>query len=233
MKLFALCLLIIAIAACIEAAAKHSVKRAGKRNSGINSSKRIHNGMKKVANHQKGNGHSNDASDIQEKIKMVRHLVNDAKYVAVSSHSTLIPGYVDANLQIAVDGGRGVPYTYMSDNDISVVDLYKNNKSSLLYSQATVDDSCNDYPLQAKDPKCARALLIGELYHVDKDSDDYKFGWETLLETVPAFADLDKDEYKVGKLEIKGVYVRGDDGKAQELPLEDYMNFPPINDNEQ
>uniref|UniRef100_A0A6M2DVM9 Putative cellular repressor of transcription n=1 Tax=Xenopsylla cheopis TaxID=163159 RepID=A0A6M2DVM9_XENCH len=227
MNVWVLCLATIFIALYVDAGS-HLNQKARTRRAEPRSPRKsaIHN--KRSYHKNRSHDPNNNSTDIQEKIKMVRLLVYDSKFMAMSTHSIEFPDYIDANLQITADGGCGIPYTYMSKNDLTAIDLLQNNKTSILFSQATVDNSCDDYPLQAKDPKCGRALLIGEWFKVEPGTQNYKFGKESLFKKVPGFADLDEDEYDVGKLSIRHVLVRGDDGKEQELPLDEYMNYPPL-----
>lgn len=221
----------ILTASSAEAALKQSSRKGLNNVRSVSKRANNNNHVSKRRNVEKtsGLGYSDNTA---VKIKVVRQVVNKAKYVAISTHSTL-PGledYVFANLQIVADGGRGVPYTYMARTDQTVVDLFENDGASILFSEATVDGNvCDNYELQAKDFKCVRALLIGHLSRVANGTEDYDFGCAALAAKVPGFKNVDHSLYDVGKMEIKAVVARGDDGKAEILPLEDYLNYPQIN----
>ncbi|XP_026479427.1 protein CREG1-like [Ctenocephalides felis] len=170
--------------------------------------------------------HKRMANSTEEKVKMVRKLVRECKAVALSANSAIsgFEGYTDVILQIPADGGRGIPYLYISPKEVSGLDLSKDYKASLLYSQSAIDDSCDNYPLKAKDSKCAKAMLIGKITKVYEDDEDYQFGYDAIIEKVPGYADVDKEEFELLKMIIEGIFLRSEDGSPDQLSVDAYIN---------
>lgn len=103
-----------------------------------------------------------------------RWLIHESTWGVMSTISTMTDGIVGApfgNPQSLVDGpydasqngnnGTGIPYFYVSDMDVSQLDLVANPMASITVSEAQLPQGCSK--TDPEDPTCVRLTLTGEV----------------------------------------------------------------------
>jgi len=153
-------------------------------------------------------------------------------WTTMATFSVQMPGYPKANVFSVSDGtlgnSSGIPYFYLSDMEISVHDLEKNNKASITMSLAQ-GDYCQKKSLDPEDPRCAHLILTGKVVTLDENTEEYKFAKEGLFSRHSAMSSWPSNHgWTVRKLEIENIMLLDFFGGVKTVELKDYLTATPF-----
>lgn len=162
--------------------------------------------------------------------QMARYIIHKADWVSIATISVQsnITGYPFVSLKSLSDGpannGTGIPYLYMTDQDVSGTDILYDNRVSIMASLAQ-SDFCQQKQWDPQDPRCAKTILTGRLKKVKRDDPEYTFGLLSLYERHPQMKSWPKDhEFYVAKLDIELIEVLDFFGGIKKVNVDDYYN---------
>ncbi|KAL1505728.1 hypothetical protein ABEB36_005225 [Hypothenemus hampei] len=182
------------------------------------------------ANIQHGSGGRYAASNDSDSDAVVaRRIIRDTNWLSIATISTHegIEGYPFVSLKSFSDGpndnGTGIPYLYMTDQDISALDLLQNNNVSIMASLAELSDGCADYDPQ--DPRCSKVMITGKYIKIESSSDEFSFGKEALFAKHPQMEYWPDDHgFYVAKIEIQEILLLNNYGGLKTVSVEDYFS---------
>lgn len=150
------------------------------------------------------------------------------------------------NIYSFVDGScensTGIPYFYGTNMDQSFIDAMSNNAVSLTLSEAELPTSCGGTTLSSceirptgygdpENPPCARLTLSGTLEVLKEDSPEFNSARDALFQRHPSMAGWPQNHHwLVAKINIQNLWFIDFYGGANNLNVNDYLNYN--NDNE-
>ncbi|KAL1505872.1 hypothetical protein ABEB36_005329 [Hypothenemus hampei] len=161
--------------------------------------------------------------------KMARYIIHNSQWISVATISTQnnINGQPFVSLKSFSDGpmdnSTGIPYLYMTDQDMSAQDLLKNNHVTVM---ATLAQSgyCKDKNYDPQDPRCPKVMLTGQYLKLDQSSWEYDFGQKSLFARHPQMKKWPKAHgFYVAKIDIQQVLVLDYFGGVKHVDVEDYF----------
>lgn len=169
----------------------------------------------------------------KEYAKIARYLVHRSNWTAMGTISTLsqIKGYPMVNVKSVADSAlnaksTGHIYLMLTDLDLTARDLNVNNKVTALFTE-NQDLTCTLNNIDPIDPICARAIFVGKIRKLEKNSKEFDDASEWFLSRHPAA----RDWYVNGlhgfyfcELDIEYITVVSFYGGAETVSVEDYFN---------
>jgi len=163
--------------------------------------------------------------------RMARYIVHQSDWTTMATFSTRMPGYPTANVFSVSDGtlenSSGIPYFYLTDMELSMKDLAKNNRASITMSLAQ-GDFCKDNQLDPENPMCAHIILTGKVVKLEENSDEQKFAKEGLFTRHAEMAYWPAGHgWTFRKLEIENIMLLDYYGGVQTVNIDDYLKATP------
>jgi len=129
----------------------------------------------------------------------------------------------------------GVPYLYVSELDVSVIDLQVSPKASLALSEASLKSANGTATLSAceigaglgdpENPPCARFVLSGTMSKVPAGSEEETVAKQALFARHPSFANFPDDHsFYVAKMTVTGLWLIDFYGGAAIIAPADYFS---------
>jgi len=165
--------------------------------------------------------------------RMARYIVHESDWVAMATISSRanFTDYPTANVFSMADGpvdhSTGVPYFYLTEMELSVHDLNKNNRASLSMSLAQ-GDYCKNKGYDPEDPRCAHIIMTGRIVKVDPDTDagEYSFAHNGLFSRHPAMDTWPAGHgWFVAKMQIENILLLDFFGGAKTIDIADYLKL--------
>jgi len=164
--------------------------------------------------------------------QMARYIVHQSDWISMATFSTREPftDYPTANVFAMADGpvdkSTGIPYFYLTEMELSVHDLIKNNKASITMSLAQ-GDYCKKMGYDPEDPRCAHIIITGKILKLDADEDaeEYNFAHDGLFSRHPEMKTWPANHgWFVAKMEVENILLLDYFGGAKTIEIDDYMN---------
>jgi len=171
----------------------------------------------------------------EEYARMARYIVHQSDFVSMATFSSREPftDYPTANVFSMADGpvdkSSGVPYFYLTEMELSVHDLNKNNRASITMSLAQ-GDYCKENNLDPEDPRCAHIIMTGRIEKIDEEAnaEEYSFAHNGLFSRHPAMGTWPAGHgWFVAKMKVENILLLDWFGGAQTIKIDDYMNATP------
>ncbi|XP_049842920.1 protein CREG1 [Schistocerca gregaria] len=167
-----------------------------------------------------------------EVVRMARYVVHNVDWAAMSTISSL-PGswsYPFNNIVSVSDGpvdkSSGIPYMYLTPKDMSVQDLMRDYRSTLVMTLAQ-SDYCKKQKYDAEDPRCAKVIITGKIKRV-KDPAELAFAQNALFSRHPAMKNWPPDHhFYVAKMKIEQIVVFDYFGGPKFVDVKTYLHTPP------
>jgi len=167
--------------------------------------------------------------------KMARYIAHESDWVSMATFSSRdnFTAYPTANVFSMADGpvdhSSGIPYFYLTEMELSVHDLIKNNKASLSMSLAQ-GDYCNKKGFDPESPRCAHLIMTGKIVKVDPEdpeyAEEYSFAHNGLFSRHPAMDTWPAGHgWFVAKMEIENILLLDFFGGAKTVDVNDYLKL--------
>ncbi|EYU44690.1 hypothetical protein ABFS82_08G016300 [Erythranthe guttata] len=163
------------------------------------------------------------AAPTAEDYASARKLVSDGIWGIVSSLDYLNGNSPFGNVLSYSDGGKGVPFFYLTTLDEATANFTAaDSRASLAVSQYAVD-GCPG--LDPQEPLCSKVTLSGNLVKLDPQSREAEFARAALLNRHPRFSNLPPaGNFQLYKLKIKGIFlINSYKDSPKKLSVRDYL----------
>jgi len=165
--------------------------------------------------------------------RMARYIVHESDWVSMATFSSRenFTDYPTANVFSMADGpvdhSTGIPYFYLTEMELSIHDLAKNNKASLSMTLAQ-GDYCKKKGYDPEDPRCAHIIMTGKIIKIDPETNagEYSFAHNGLFTRHPAMASWPSGHgWFVAKMEIENILLLDFFGGAKTIDISDYLKL--------
>lgn len=168
-----------------------------------------------------------------EYAQIARYLVHRSNWTSMGTISSIsqINGYPMVNVKSIADSAAnakstGHIYLILTDLDLTARDLNVNNKVTALFTE-NQDMTCTKNNLDPIDPICARAIFVGKIKKLDKNSKEYSQANEWFLSRHPAVKEWIRKGvhgFYMCELDIEYITVISFYGGAEVVSVKDYFN---------
>ncbi|ENN82490.1 protein CREG1 [Dendroctonus ponderosae] len=167
---------------------------------------------------------------IAEHAKTARYIIHNADWVAVGTLSVRedMKGDPFVSLKSISDGpasnSSGIPYLYMTDMDITAIDILANNKVTILASLAQ-SNYCQEKSYDPQDPRCAKVMLSGTVEKVNKSTEEHEFAKKALFERHPPMKYWPANHgFYVAKVKPTQILLLNNFGGLVTVNVQDYLS---------
>ena len=163
---------------------------------------------------------ADDRPDVGDHAAFARYMVNRLTWATLStiSEDKEIKGYPFGNPVSIGDNATGTPYMCVSPLDASVIDLEKNARMSLTFSEAqefVTTAACDPAGGDPENPPCSRLVLTGEFKKVDPKHEEWAVAAAALKSKHPAMdgwgcfggGAMSSHAFFLAKLEIRQAWL--------------------------
>jgi hypothetical protein len=161
---------------------------------------------------------------------LARFTVGAADWLSMSTFTTResISGYPFTSAFATSDGppdnSTGIPYMYITPNDLSWKDLQKNSKATVAITLVR-EKICTDQDLQPDDLGCGRVILSGNIVKIPPKSQEEAFAAKAIFSRHPVLKFWKKGlGFFFVKLNITKIVMLNYIGGVFDIPLDDYFN---------
>ncbi|XP_061399213.1 protein CREG1-like [Musca vetustissima] len=166
--------------------------------------------------------------------EIARKLVHQTDWAAVGtiSQKPAIKDYPMVNI-ISINDNDGQQKStgriqfLLTDLDFTGADRKVNNRTTFLFTDEQRLHCSQAIPsTDPMEPKCARAVISGQIKKLDKDSPDYSPAEASFIKRHPAAENwIKRHNFYLCELEIENIYVLDSYGGPQNIKADDYYNI--------